>query len=469
MITNRVIKNTAWLTISEIIGRSLRIVLIFYSARVLGAAEWGISSYLLSWAALFTIATDLGLSAIVTRELVRDHNRHAENLSTFLFIKTALLFIAISIILIAVPHISALPLSQTLMVSLAFLVFFDSLRIIPSTVNKARETMHYEAEINIFTQAAILVIGMIFLLKNPSAETLNIAYAVGSGLGTLYGFYLIRDYLSGIMSSFSRPLVRTLLADSLPIAVLGLLGSLMLNTDIVMLGFMRTAEEIGYYSATQKIIFTLYVLPTLIASATFPTMTRLIGNASAFKEFFDKTLKSALMIAIPVTVGGIITAQPVIELFYGAEYIPATWPYIILLLTVPITFATSIINNALIAYNNQKYFIIYASIGLTCNVILNFMLIPLWGIRGVAIATLITQTISGIFIWQKINKLSGFTVPHGLGKTYIACGVMAALLIAANTFGVHIIISIFGAIFCYIAMLFISREPACITLTKTNK
>ncbi len=469
MTASRVVKNTAWLAAGETVGRLLRIVLIFYSARVLGAAEWGVSSYLLSWAVLFTIATDLGLSAIVTRELVRDHGRRAEHLSTFFFAKLALLFVSAFVIVFVIPRAAALPLSQPLMVSLAFLVFFDSMRIIPTTVNKARETMRYDAASNVFTQAAILAIGMALLLRSPSAEALNVAYATGSGLGTLYAFFLIRDYLPGILTTFRRPLVRQLLRDSLPIAVVGLLGSLMLNTDIVMLGWMRTAAEIGYYSATQKIIFTLYVLPGLIASAAFPVMARLAHDGPAFKAFFEKILKSSLMIALPVTVGGVVTAPRIIGLFYGAEYLPATASYIILLFTVPIAFTTPVINNALIAHNSQKHFIAYASIGLICNAALNWMLIPLWGINGAATATLITETVTGIFIWRKINRISGFTVPHGLGTTFAACAGMGICAYAATLAGMPVIPLICAAIPCYAAALWILREPAFLELTKMGK
>lgn len=418
---------------------------------------------------LFTIATDLGLSAIVTRELVRDHNRRAEHLSAFLFAKLALLFVSAFVIVLIVPHVGALPLSRALMASLAFLVFFDSMRLIATAVNKAREAMHNEALINIFTQAAILVIGMALLLRNPSAEALNVAYAVGSGLGTLYAFFLIRDYLPGIMSSFKRTRARELLKDSLPIAVVGLVGSLMLNTDIIMLGWMRTAAEIGYYSATQKIIFTLYVLPSLIASAAFPVMARLTGDVLAFKAFFEKILKSSLLLALPVTVGGIITAPRLIELFYGSAYLPATASYVILLFTVPIAFATAIINNALIAHNSQKYFLAYATIGLTCNVIFNFLLIPIWGVNGAALATLITETITGVFIWRKINAISGFTVPHGMGKAFAACAVMAVAAYGATLAAMPILAVIVVAAASYALSLWAWREPAFIELTNRTK
>ncbi len=469
MISSRVVRNTAWLAGGEIAGRLLRIVLIFYSARVLGAAEWGISSYLLSWAVLFTIATDLGLSAIVTRELVRKPAESAAHLSTFLFAKLALLAVATAVIVLVVPHVGALPLTRPLMLSLALLVFFDSMRIIPTTVNKARETMRNEAFANVFTQAAILVVGTALLYSHRSAEALNVAYALGSGLGTLYAFHLVRDFMPGILTSFRRPLVRQLVKDSLPIAVVGLLGSLMLNTDIVMLGWMRTAAEIGYYSATQKIIFTLYVLPTLIASAAFPAMARLAHDGPAFKAFFEKILKSSLMVALPVTVGGIITAPGIIELFYGREYLPATASYIILLFSVPVAFATPIINNALIAHNSQKHFLAYASIGLACNAGLNFVLIPFMGINGAALATLVTETLTGLFIWRKINAISGFTVPHGMGTTFAACGVMAVAAAMAAFARMPVLAVIGVAVLAYAATLWAGREPAFLELTDRAK
>ena len=465
MIRSRVVQNTVWLTIGEIIGRLLRIILIFYSARVLGAAEWGISSYLLSWAVLFTIATDLGLSAIVTRELVHAPERRRDHLSTFFFVKLFLLAISALVITLVVPRIGTFPLSTALMISLAALVFFDSMRIIASTVNKARETMHYEAYSNIFTQAAILIIGLALLRAHPSTEGLNVAYAIGSAFGTCYAFFLIRDYLPGLLTSFKRPLVRKLVKDALPIAIVGLVGSIMLNTDIVMLGWMRTPTEIGYYSATQKIIFTLYVLPTLIASATFPAMARLMRDKGGFKIFFENVLKHALMIALPVTVGGVITAPRVIELFYGSAYLPATASFVILLLTIPIAFATAIINNALIAHNSQKYFLTYAAIGIIGNALFNLALIPLWGINGSAIATLITETITGIFVWRKLNALTGFAVPHGLTKTFIACGILGITTYGATLFQLPVLLVIGIAILCYVGTLTAVREPAIIRLT----
>src|SRR3990170_334910 len=57
-----IVKNTFWLSLSESVGRALRIAIIIYAARVLGAAGWGTFSYMASLAAVFTIFADIGIS-----------------------------------------------------------------------------------------------------------------------------------------------------------------------------------------------------------------------------------------------------------------------------------------------------------------------------------------------------------------------------------------------------------------------
>ncbi len=469
-MASRVIRNTALLALGETVGRLLRIVLIFYAARVLGAAEWGLSSYLLSWAVLVTIATDLGLGAIVTRELVRDGERRAHYLSSFLYAKIGLLAIGSLAIILIVPRISALPISSALAFTLVALVFFDSLRIIPSAMNRAEERMGREAGVNIVTQAIILGLGILILKSNASALGLNIAYALGSAFGTLYAFTLVRKHLTGIFTSFKVSVMKELMKDALPVAVVGLLGSIMLNTDIIMLGWMRSAEEIGYYSAAQKIIFTLYVLPALVASALFPTMTRIAHDTKAFKELIEKSLKGVLLVALPLVAGGIVTAGGLIQLFYGVEYLPATAPFIILLISIPSVYMIAIVNNALIAKNEQKYFVRYAVAGVFANAGLNFALIPTFGIAGVAFATLVTETGSVLYICHKAHRLTGASViPRGLGACIIATTASTIVAVGAMATHLHVLVAISLAILVYLGMLVLLREETLNGLTKMAK
>ncbi len=85
-------KNTFWLFFGQMTGRLFRAVIVIYSARVLGAASWGAFSYAMSLVAFLTIFTDVGVSAIVTKESARNPELSSQYFSTAFFIKLVLLF-----------------------------------------------------------------------------------------------------------------------------------------------------------------------------------------------------------------------------------------------------------------------------------------------------------------------------------------------------------------------------------------
>jgi len=65
-------KNTFWLGVAEGITRFLKLFLIIYVARILGATEYGKFTFALAFVSLFAIFSDFGISTITTREIARD-------------------------------------------------------------------------------------------------------------------------------------------------------------------------------------------------------------------------------------------------------------------------------------------------------------------------------------------------------------------------------------------------------------
>jgi len=122
-----------------------------------------------------------------------------------------------------------------------------------------------------------------------------------------------------------------------------------------MLGWLTSAEETGLYSAAQKPIQLLYIAPTLIAAAFFPTLTRLARETSEnFKAVFERGLATIYLIAAPLAVGGVILSAPIIKLLYGATYAPAYISFAILAATIIVVFPATLIANAIFAREKQK-------------------------------------------------------------------------------------------------------------------
>ncbi|PJC36890.1 hypothetical protein CO046_03375, partial [Candidatus Peregrinibacteria bacterium CG_4_9_14_0_2_um_filter_53_11] len=82
-----IVKNTFWVSFGQIGSRLLRLVLVIYAARLLGATEYGVFSYALAVAGFLTAFSDFGLTAFITRESARDPERRTFYIATSLALK----------------------------------------------------------------------------------------------------------------------------------------------------------------------------------------------------------------------------------------------------------------------------------------------------------------------------------------------------------------------------------------------
>ena len=118
-------KNTFWLGASEVSGRLLKMGLIIYAARVLGADGWGTFSYALSVASLLMIFSDIGLGGLITREIVQEKDGHVNFISTAIFLKNIVLVASLVLVIVICPIISNIPSANTLFPLVAVIFLFE--------------------------------------------------------------------------------------------------------------------------------------------------------------------------------------------------------------------------------------------------------------------------------------------------------------------------------------------------------
>src|ERR1700674_5562817 len=127
-------KNTFWLFIGQFVGYLLRGIVLVYTARVLGAASWGVFSYAVTIAALFTVFTDLGLSAVITREaaFVQPQSGGASIghrlVSTSLFVRLGTIAISMFAFVVIGPMLTTVDQAVPLFPAIALVLMFESLR-----------------------------------------------------------------------------------------------------------------------------------------------------------------------------------------------------------------------------------------------------------------------------------------------------------------------------------------------------
>ena len=404
-------KNTVWLLIGQIGSRLLRAAIVIYAARLLGAESWGAFSYALGIATFLTTFSDIGINALITKEASRQPELKNQYLATAFFTKTGILAILISGVFLFFPYLTKIPEAAAIMPILVFVFAFDSLRDLGSALSRALEKMQIEALMNIFTNLAIVILGFILLFNYQTAYALALAYALGSGVGLIAIIIALREHFKNIFINFQKSLVKEIIVTAWPFGLMSLMGVIMLNTDIIMLGWMRSATEIGYYSVAQKIIQLFYVLPALFASSIFPALSRYVKTEpDKAKKLLEKTIALAILIALPITLLGLILGRPIIQLLFGPEYLPSVMSFQILILTLLIVYPSTLVGNAVFAYDKQKNFIFFVGVAFVGNIFFNFLFIPSFGIEGAATATVLTQLITNGLIWKKMKSINQFKI-----------------------------------------------------------
>ena len=207
----------------------------------------------------------------------------------------------------------------------------------------------------------------------------------------------------------------------------------MINTDTIMIGWFKGAQEVGFYSAAQKPILFLYVFSGFIAGAIFPALARFAQKDNErFRFLLEKGLSLIFLLALPFSVGIFLIAPQLIYFLYGVEYQPATTTLQILAATIITAYSSGMITNSIFAYNRQKILIGYAAIGALGNVILNALFIPLWGIEGAAISTVVTQILSIGYAWKKMKEINNFSIFKSVKKPFLAALIMGGAVVFFN-------------------------------------
>ena len=454
-------KNLFWLSAGQIGSRIIRAFVIIYAARILGASEYGVLSYVLSLAGFFSVFADMGVNSILTRETAKKPEDAPVYFATSFWIKAAMLAVTVLLVIFVAPHLSSIEAAKAIIPFVALLAVFDGFREFSGSFLRGKQRMELEALITFVMNVSIAFFGFVILQTYPTAGALALTYALAAVAGTLAGGAVLRKEFGGIFRNFRIDLILPTLKSALPLSLVTIIGFLMLQIDILMLGYFKEARDVGLYSAGQRIIQFFYIIPAILANAFFPLFARAVGegNRALVRTLNERLLSLSFLLTVPAALGGALLGDQIISLFYGAEYLPGTLPFQILVFTIPVISMGTIIGNYILAHDEQKRLAPNTIIGATANVVLNVLLIPPYGIVGAAFATITAQLLYNGLNWHFAKHINDFRVFRHLPKILSASAGMCAAAYAMKIFGVPVIMNIIASSLAYAALLFLLREP----------
>jgi O-antigen/teichoic acid export membrane protein len=188
-----------------------------------------------------------------------------------------------------------------------------------------------------------------------------------------------------------------------------LLATVFFRIDGLLLRSITGDAALGWYTTAYKVVDGVNVIPSNVTLALFPLLSRLSGDSSArLVRPTELALKALLSLALPISIGTTILADPLIRAFAGESYLPHSALALQLLVwLLPFSFVNGLLQYVLIAADQQRFITLSFLWAATFNVVANLLLIPTWGYGGAAVVTVASEVaLLGPF-WFAVQRYVG--------------------------------------------------------------
>ncbi len=453
---------------SEGVGGLLSFIIVLLAARLLGVEQFGVFSYILAITSVCQLVADFGLTNLIVREVAKDTSKAQYIMSNVLTLAWALS--AVILTLVAMIALFSLDTAQqqsaAIIMGVAVLATYHS--VVYSSVCRAFEQMSYNAIS--FVVHKIILLTLIYLfyhwsLFGSSLLAICTAYLVANLCQYAYFYLVVRAKFIrfGFGSDFS--FAWQLLKDAVPIGASMVVRRLTLQVDTLLLGVLATASAVGLFSAAYKVVQVVDMIPFAICLPLFPAMSRMANNEpDKLPAFFSLTLTGFLIVSIPLCGYVFVSADNLVELFYGQTFASAVPALRILAFAIIGLFVNMLLSYVFMALGKQRFYLMAAVCCLAVNTVVDVLLIPHIGATGAAWGTLFGELSYFVLCIVFLSRVQlAYAWLAQLARPVILCVVLCWIAYQAPPQGVaeQVLFTLIYAV-SYVAGLFILRvfKPA---------
>lgn len=391
-----ILHNVSWLVFERGLRLAGGLVIGAWVARYLSPERFGLLNYSVGFASLFAAVATLGLPGVLVRELVRAPGSAGTVLGTSLVLRLGASLVAYVSILMTFAVVRPGDCDGFEVMAIVGLVtLLQSFEIVDSWF-QAEVKSRYTAIGRIVAFVIGAAVRVVLITSGAGLlafAVVLVAETVVSVLVSLVSFRWVGNRFSEWRFSVNR--ARELLLLSWPLVFEGIMISIYMRIDQVMLGSMCGDAAAGVYSAATRVSEVWYFLPVIIVDSVTP---RLIQSKCVSVELYQARLcrlfQGMLALSLPIALVLTVFAHAVILALYGRDYIDAAPILAVHAWAAPFVFLGVAQNPWNINEGVTILAFRRAAMGAVTNVALNLVLIPWLGGLGAAIATVVSYAIA---------------------------------------------------------------------------
>lgn len=215
--------------------------------------------------------------------------------------------------------------------------------------------------------------------------------------------------LNSIKPDFTRirTTLRELFTFSYPLGVNQLQTILFTRVDTLMISFFLGSEKVAVYEIARKIPLAINRLYEAVRIVLFPRLSKLWSKKDI--DGSEKIVRTGVFL-----ISGLLSilalnifffSDPIIPLLFTDRYLDACIPFAILSFSLCISLASNLMGTSLVAGRFREKPALINIVMTAANVVGNYLMIPVWGLFGAALATLISVVLTNPLNYYYVRKM----------------------------------------------------------------
>lgn len=405
----------------RICGLGLQMVIVILLARVLGSAGYGTYTYSLALINLMTIPTVMGLPNLVVRDVAIFYAEKQFGLMRGLLIRANQVVVGFSLAMglaaAAIAFYYADSFSptglNTFLISLILLPLLALRHLRMATLRGlGYVSLGIMPEMLIRPVILILIVlsATCFMPSHLSSESAMAVEVTATAVAFFSGAWMLLRFLP-LEAKTATPICDTKvwLKSATPFMLVGAMQIINGQTDVVMLGILRSTHEVGIYRVVfQGAVLVAFVL-TAVNLILSPKIAALYArrDMKSIQRLVTLSARGIFAGSLPIVLIMIFGGGWVLEGFFGAEYVVGLDALRVLCVGQLTNACAGSVGVILNMTGHERYTVRGVGIAAAMNILLNFVLIPKFGLNGAAVATTVSLAMKNMLMFWWVYKKTG--------------------------------------------------------------
>lgn len=407
----------------------LPLITIPYVSRVLEPAGLGHAQVVQSIVSWFAMAAQVGIPVYGVAAVARvrdDLTRLRQTVRELVALNAMTSALALVLLVGAVLAVPSLRVDWPLFAGYGLLIVLQFLGT--EWLFKGLEEYSYLTLVSLGVRVLMVAATFLFVRTKDDVFAYLVIMALTTAGSAVINVLRSRHYLAG---EGTGPLqLRHHLAGMMVLAALSAAATIYTSVDTVVLKAFKGNAEAGQYTQAVRIKQVLVSLTTAIGAVLLPRASWLVerGEMDRFRALLGKAMGAILVIGISVAVFFALFASPTIAFAGGADYVPAVAMLRLIMPSIVFIGITNVLGmQLLVPLHREKTVALSVTVGAVVDIAANLLLIPAYGGRGTAIATVIAEL--SVLVYQVVatRRIRGDMWRDVLwGNLALATGVASA-------------------------------------------